>query len=130
MKKAVFILLVFIGFSCTNNDDGIQSTVNLKVNGCFDKFESPVKICLDSIFNDSRCPTGFNCVWGGDAMAAFTLTKNNIVKSFELHTNSSFQNDTIIEGVAIKLLQITPYPVKNEPIGPNDYRAEISITEN
>lgn len=130
MEKALFILIVFIGFSCTNTDDGIQSVANLKVTDCFDKSENPVKICLDSIFNDSRCPTGFDCVWGGDAVAAFTLTKNNVVRSFELHTNSNFQNDTIIEGIAVKLLQITPYPVKNEPIDPHNYKAEISINEN
>lgn len=130
MKKAVFILLVFIGFSCANNDDATQAAVDLKVNGCFDKFESGAKICLDSIFNDSRCPTGLICFWEGDAIAAFTLTKNNMVRSFALHTNNNFKNDTIIEGIAIKLLQITPYPVAYKSIDPDSYRAEISVDGN
>ncbi|WP_163516183.1 hypothetical protein [Gelidibacter japonicus] len=130
MKKAVILLLVVIGFSCAKSDDDTQGVINLRVNGCFDNFESGAKICLDSIFNDSRCPTGFVCVWEGDAVAAFTLTKNNVVKSFNLHVNKKFQNDTIIEGIAIKLLQITPYPVAHQPIDPDDYRAEISVAEN
>lgn len=130
MKKAVLLLLVLIGFSCANNDDSSQGAINLKVDGCFDKFESGAKICLDSIFNDSRCPTGLDCVWEGDAVAAFTLTKNNKVNSFNLHANKKFQNDTIIEGIAIKLLRITPYPVANQPIDPYAYRSEISVDEN
>ncbi|RXJ52304.1 hypothetical protein [Gelidibacter gilvus] len=130
MKKAILLLLVCISFSCADNDIGTQGSINLKVNGCFDKFESGAKICLDSIFNDSRCPTGVVCVWEGDAVAAFTLTKNNTVRSFNLHTNSKFQNDTIIEGIAIKLIKITPYPLSDQPIDPDDYKAEISVNKN
>lgn len=130
MKKAILLLLLCIGFSCADNDIGTEGSINLKVKGCFDKFESGAKICLDSIFNDSRCPTGVVCVWEGDAVAAFTLTKSNTIRSFNLHTNSKFQNDTIIEGIAIKLLRITPYPISNQSIDPDDYRAEISVNKN
>lgn len=130
MKKAILLLLVCIGFSCANNDIATRGNINLKVDGCFDKFERDARICLDSIFNDSRCPTGIVCVWEGDAVAAFTLTKNNTVKSFNLHTNSKFQNDTIIEGITIKLLKIAPYPNADQPINPTDYSVEINVGEN
>lgn len=109
---------------------GTHGTVNLKRDGCFDKFESDARICLDSIVNDSRCPTGVVCVWEGDAVAAFTFTKNNTVRSFKLHTNSKFQNDTILEGFTIQLVQIIPYPISDQTIDPDDYRAEINVVEN
>lgn len=130
MKKLILLLLIALSFSCSNTSDGVQDIINLKVNGCFDPLERNAKICLDSIFDDSRCPKGLVCVWGGDVVAAFTLTKNNIVWSFNLHTNEGFQNDTIIAGIGIKLQHITPYPIGDQTIDPNDYRAEIIINEN
>ena len=111
-------------------NNGNQVAANLKVNECFDEFENELRICLDSIFNDSRCPTQFVCVWEGDAIAAFTLTKNQNVRRFNLHVNDKFQNDTLIDGITIKLLNISPYPVTNQQIDPNTYGAEISVNQN
>ena len=130
IKKLAILLLLVIGFSCANKDDGTQVVVNLKVNDCFDNYQNQVRICLDSVFNDSRCPTGFECVWEGDALAAFTLNKNKVVRNFNLHANTRFKNDTIIDGIRIKLLKISPYPVANQEINPSDYIAEISVHGN
>lgn len=123
-------MLAVVAFSCSKNDDGTQGAINLKVGSCFDKFQTETQICLDSVVNDSRCPTGFECVWEGDAIAAFTLTKNKKVTRFNLHTNNRFQNDTIVDGVSVKLIDISPYPIADKQIDPNDYVAEISVDEN
>lgn len=130
MKKVIFLLLICIGIGCANSDDSAPGAINLKKGGCFDKFESGPRICLDSVFKDSRCPTGLVCVWEGDALAAFTLTKNDEVRDFTLHANAKFQNDTIIKGISIKLLNIAPYPTADEPIDPADYRVEMRVDEN
>jgi len=130
VKKGIFIFLVLLGFSCGSSDDDTQATINLEINECFDAFETNVSICLDSVFNDSRCPTGLVCVWEGDAVAAFTLNHNDNITPFNLHSNSNFQNDTLIDGITIKLLQITPYPIADQQIDPNDYSVEISVDEN
>lgn len=110
IQKPLTLLLIILCFSCGSNDDSTSAAVNLKVSECFDKFNNEVRICLDSVFNDSRCPTGLVCVWGGDATAAFTLTKNQNVRRFNLHTHSGFQNDTIIDGITVRLINIAPYP--------------------
>lgn len=123
-------MLVIICFSCASKGDTVQKTVNLEVNGYFHKFNNEARICLDSIFNDSRCPTGIECVWEGDALAAFTLTKDDTDRSFTLHANNKFQNDTIIDGIKITLLNITPYPIANQKIDPTNYNAEIRVEEN
>lgn len=125
--KCVILLLVILGFSCGNNDDKSRGTINLKINECFDQLGNGARICLDSVFNDSRCPTEVECVWKGDAVAALTLSKNEQIRKFNLHINNNFQNDTIIDGSNIKLLNISPYPVYNEEINSNDYVVEISI---
>lgn len=130
IKNSFALCLVILGFSCASKDDGTQATLRLKVNECFDKFENSIRICLDSVVDDSRCPEGFECVWEGDAIAVFTLTKNQNVKSFNLHVNDKFQNDTLIDGFAIKLLNVSPYPIANQQINPDDYSVEIRIIEN
>lgn len=129
MKKVIFLLLLCIGFSCGKSDDGAPHSITLKRNNCFTKLENGGRICLDSVFNDSRCPKELVCVWEGDALAAFTLTKNDQVSSFILHDNAKFPQDTIIEGIAIKLLKIAPYPIADKLIEPDDYRGEISVFE-
>ena len=130
IKNCLILSLIILGFSCANTDNGTKASVNLKVNGCFDKFENDVKVCLDSVFNESRCPTGLVCVWEGDAVAAFTLTKNKNITRFNLHVNDKFQKDTLIDGITIKLLNIFPYPVVNQQIDPKNYIVDISVTEN
>lgn len=130
IKKGVILLLVVLGFSCTKKDDGTQGVVNLKVNDCFEKFQEDARICLDSVFNDSRCPTGLECVWEGDAIGAFTLTKTENITRFNLHANHKFQNDTLIDAITIKLLNISPYPIADQKIDSNNYEVEISVAEN
>lgn len=130
IRKLLISLVILLCFSCGSNDLVTPSSIVLKVNGCFIKSESDVRICLDSVFNDSRCPKGLDCVWEGNATAAFTLRKNQVNKSFNLHTNTKFQNDTVIEAISIKLINITPYPTANDSITSSEYKAEISVVVN
>lgn len=130
IQKLFFFSVILLGFSCSPKDGSNQVAVSLKVNHCFNKFENEAKICLDSVFNDSRCPTGLVCVWEGDAIAAFSITNNDTIKRFNLHSNKRFQNDTVIDGITINLLTIMPYPVKNGSIDPEAYSVEISVHRN
>lgn len=129
MKNTVILLLVILAFSCSSNNNGTKGVVNLKVNGCFHEFQNRAQICLDSVFNDSRCPSDLVCVWEGDALAAFTITKNDNVSNFNLHSHSNFQSDTIIDGITITLINIWPYPISGRPIEPHEYSVEIKVDE-
>ena len=66
--------------------------------------------------NDSRCPTGVNCVWEGNASIQLHLTTQNGQYDFTLDTNPSsmFKTDTLIEGIKYKLVDVLPYPVFGE----------------
>lgn len=56
MTKAVLLICMY--FSCADDDMGTFGTVNLKRDVCFDKFESDVRIYMESIIVDSRCQLG------------------------------------------------------------------------
>lgn len=130
IKRTSILLLVMLIVSCaTNTENGGSKSVNLGINECFAKLEGKASICLDSVYDDSRCPKNLECVWEGDALAAFTLTTAKSTKSFILHSNKKFQTDTVIEGITIKLLDIRPYPVADQQIDDGTYRVEITIDE-
>lgn len=120
----MFFALIFS--SCgTENSMGEMATINLHVEDCFTKSEIKTRLCLDSVYNDSRCHKGYECVWEGDALAAFTLIQNGVKTHFDLHANQKFKTDTVINGTSIKLIAIAPYPVARESINPKDYSVDI-----
>lgn len=127
IQKLLISSLILCCWNCGRNDLTSRSLVTVNVNDCDTALENEVRICLDSVFNDSRCANGLQCIWKGDATAAFTLSKHQNSKSFNLHTNTKFQNDTVIDGVSFQLLNITPYPLANGTIDASKYKAEISV---
>ena len=82
-------------------------------------------------FNESRCPTGVYCITAGYAAARLDLNiGSSSYHSFDLYTadqGPGYRSDTTISGLTIKLLDITPYPVKNKDISPQDYRLILSV---
>ena len=78
---------------------------------------------------DSRCPTGAQCVWAGDAAATFTLEKPPAAAlQRTLHTNGRFARQTDFDNFVIRLEDIKPYPKKDVAIAPGDYRATLVVT--
>ena len=70
-----------------------------------------MSICLDSVFNDSRCTTGVYCIWAGNGTVRFKYEKyKNKPVIFDLNTNSQFRSDTIVDGYKFTLVGLSPYP--------------------
>jgi hypothetical protein len=88
-----------------------------------------LRVTFEGVGEDSRCPTGAQCVWAGDAAAAFTLDKAPAAAVHRtLHTNGRFERQTDYEGFVIRLEDITPYPKDGATIAPDGYRATIVVT--
>ena len=79
---------------------------------------------LDSVLNDSRCPTGAECIWAGNAAVRFTYTSASSKVSFVLNTISSFRTDSLIEGYRIRMTKLSPYPVLGVAIKQSDYKGQ------
>ena len=133
MKNQFFILLSVLVFGCQTNDNEEQANPNdpiiIHVDSCFDNADNGISVCLVSVTEDSRCPTGLVCVWAGDAVANFTIKTKNELNSFQLHTNNSFQTDTLLHGYRIILLSISSYPSTDSQIDQKDYSAEILVAK-
>lgn len=88
-----------------------------------------LKITFEGVSEDSRCPTGVQCVWAGDAAATFTLEKSPAAAlQCTLHTSGRFQRQTDYDTFVVKLEDIKPYPKQSGAIAPGDYRATLVVT--
>lgn len=130
-KIIVYGIVILFLINCdndekNNNSDFIQ-TLELNTNDCQKSIES-IMICFDKVLNDSRCATGAQCVWEGNAKIELRiLSSDNLTHKICLNTNSEFEIDTIISNKYILLTDLSPYPQLNVEINPNDYIAQITI---
>jgi hypothetical protein len=88
-----------------------------------------LRIGFEGVSEDSRCPTGAQCVWAGDAAATFALEKPPAAaQQRTLHTNGRFEQQTAYHDFDIRLEDIKPYPKEGVEIAPGDYRATLVVT--
>lgn len=78
--------------------------------------------------DDSRCPTGVQCIWEGDAAVELRVTGGTAEPAtLELHTNDRFARESRALGLTIRLERLDPYPAVDRPVDPNAYVATIAV---
>jgi hypothetical protein len=88
-----------------------------------------LRITFEGVAEDSRCPTGTQCAWAGDAAATFALEKPPAAALHRtLHTNGRFERQTDCDAFVVRLEDIKPYPKEGATIAPGDYRATLVVT--
>jgi hypothetical protein len=88
-----------------------------------------LRITFEGVTEDSRCPTGVQCMWAGDAAATFTLEKSPAAAlQRTLHTNGRYERQAEISGLVVRLEDIKPYPKEGATIAHDDYRATVVVT--
>ena len=104
----------------------LDQSINISINNCAGDFNTKTFLCLDSVLNDSRCPSGAICIWAGDAEARFKFAlSGNEPVYFTLHPSSSLTDYKIVNGYKFTMKALFPYPsIKHHP-GQSEYRAEI-----
>jgi len=131
----VLSILLFSRCDKNNNADSgtlvLGDTISLMVDEKVENYQENISLKLDSIVNDSRCPTNVTCIWEGNAEAKFTFTNDNVDHGFILNTNlgTNFRKDTLIDNYNISLIQLYPYPENPGIIEQKDYFAEILLTK-
>lgn len=107
-----------------------NDTIIIGHNQIYFDFDNHFRLQLDSVINDSRCPTGGECFWEGNAVASLDLIiGGNYQHNLILNTHNDFTTDTLIDNLNFKLVGLIPYPELNEVIENKDYIVKI-IVEN
>ena len=90
-----------------------------------------LSVQFSSVQNESRCPTGVQCVWAGNAAISIEVSKKR--KKAEqaiLNTNTAIQpSELAYKKYRIKLLGLNPYPRIDEKIDARDYEAVMIVTK-
>jgi hypothetical protein len=87
------------------------------------------KLKFVEMVEDSRCPTGTNCIWAGNAKVKIEVRGGRGgTKTFEL--NSTTQPTVVnYAGYDIKLMSLTPKPAANVRIDPDKYLASFEAVK-
>ncbi len=97
-----------------------------------DSNNDAVRICFDSLLEDSRCPEEVVCFWQGTAVAKFLFSVSNVEHAVTLSTfdlPGVYRSDTILMGYKIKLVDVRPYPHANVQRPVSDLEAYLRITK-
>lgn len=88
-----------------------------------------LSIRFNAVRDESRCPTGVQCVWEGNAGVVVELSTEK-GKVVEATLNTSIKpNQLEHEGYKIKLVGLNPYPKADQRISPKDYEAVLVVTK-
>jgi hypothetical protein len=78
---------------------------------------------------DSRCPTGVDCVWAGRATVVVHVTKNG--KSFgnvELTRSATQSTRKSVAGYSLQLVDLSPHPAAGQTSAPSNYVGSFLIS--
>jgi hypothetical protein len=138
MKTSIlflFLLLVVLPFSACS----ISSTVDVQaklgqefslVIGQNAKIASEnMQIKFLAVMGDSRCPSGAQCIWAGEAKCNITITLYDREQTVTLtQPGGSSPTLTNFKGYSLNF-NLTPYPQVGKSIEDKEYRLFLTITK-
>lgn len=103
-----------------------EQTIKVGINRQKTLSKSDLTIKFVSLIEDSRCPTGTNCIWAGNANIEIKVSKGKESKTFELNTFLE-PKAVAFAGYEIKLADLNPKPAANVRIDKNGYTATFVV---
>ena len=88
-------------------------------------------ITFTEVLEDSRCPTGVECVWEGQAKIQFQLKMEDGEETIELIRrpgHDELARDTVGNDI-YNLLEVSPYPEEGKDIPKENYRVEMVVKQ-
>ncbi len=87
--------------------------VDYKVGWKVEYSDEPITLVFDKVIEDSRCPSGAECVWAGRFIAGMTMLRrgDNTKKAFQVELD----NPITVLGYSVQLSDVRPLPKDGEP---------------
>jgi hypothetical protein len=128
MKK-LFILCVCLVMlvACAQNKqpEDYPQTLELQPRAS-KKVSNDLLIRFNSVLEDSRCPTGAQCAWEGNAEILLELSGGDL-ETVHLNTGLQFPRTEVYNGYVITLEDLKPHPTEGVAVHESDYTAVLSI---
>ena len=87
-----------------------------------------VTITFDKVLNDSRCPTGANCIWEGQVQCLISIKLNAKTEQLTLtQSGSDTAASQIYDNYRLEF-NVKPYPKVNNTINSSEYVLELRVS--
>jgi len=87
-----------------------------------------LRVTFDAVTEDSRCPSGVQCVWAGNASLRLTLATANET-DVAIVNSTTTPHMAAFEGFVLGYRDLTPYPVSTVPTDRATYVATIWVVD-
>ena len=135
MMKKISLIIFILSFlvACSNSETPLDETFWLDFNATKTITDTPLTLSFVDV-NDSRCPTGLKCIWGGEVIvtlsASYEESEKTITQEIELTLNTTDKSTaTIYKNYAIILSNVIPHPNTTVMSSKDDYKIEIAVKQ-
>lgn len=87
-----------------------------------------ISVTFETVTEDSRCPTGVQCVWAGNASVRLTLESGDEAEVVVLGSALEPRQATFA-GYTLTLRDLVPRPASEQPLDRAAYVARIAIVD-
>jgi hypothetical protein len=127
----VFIALATLVGACgpagTVKAVQLGEAVTLKINEAA-KVGEELVVTFKAVTNDSRCPSGAQCVTAGDATVVLSVKAGEKpAEDVTVKVGAAAENKTTLEPFAIRILKLDPVPTEGQTIQDADRSIELRI---
>jgi hypothetical protein len=127
IQFVLFLVVIFLINSCSNDDDRAFAKQELYNNGT-------VKIELLNI-NDGRCPSDAVCLWEGNAEVFLKITDATTSVDYSLNTfgidninnQVNYPSSIQVLNTNVTLLDLQPLPLNGVTYSLSDYTVTIDV---
>ncbi len=129
MKLLVFLAALMAG--CSSDSDTVITldqpfTLGYAEHRSVDR--DTLTLTFTAVIEDSRCPTGVQCVQAGQASIALQASADGSA-SQELTLTVPTPDTATYAGYSIQLLSLDPYPVADQPTETEKYEATLVVSK-
>jgi hypothetical protein len=107
----------------------LKDSFSLRVNQVASIESENLELKLVEVKKDSRCPATAQCIWAGLVEIIVKAKKNG--RDIDLTFIDKGDNNSttkVFDNYAVKLIEVTPYPRKNQAINKKDYSARFVVS--
>lgn len=136
MKKLVLALVglmliaLFLAAGCAKEvkvNAYLNQQVRLPVGQTAIIANEDLSIKFEEVTTDSRCPTGVQCVWAGEAKCQTTVTLKGVSSPLVLTVSGGSESPTVFEGYTFTI-NLEPYPQAGLTIDKTNYVMVLKVT--
>ena len=128
MRRSFLGIWLLTATACAGNSPAAPTPVDRSIilaPGQSIELTSDLSVGFVAVLGDSRCPINATCVHAGDATVRLTVTSSTARSDQDLHT--AILTPVMFDGLALRLLELQPYPFGGRPTDPDDYRATVHV---